>query len=56
MKFLNRHAYIKVVIDKTYFFKPIGLALKQLTGNFVKLGSLIRFLLIIRNFNLRKNH
>lgn len=41
MKFVNRHAYIEVVIHKTYFCKAVGLALKMLTGNFVRLGALM---------------
>lgn len=41
MKFVNRHAFIEIVIRKTNFCNAVGKAIGLLTGNFLRVGALM---------------
>lgn len=52
MKFVNKHAFIEVVIRKTYFCRAVWIAVGLLTGNFIRVGVLLGLVGIILFMNV----
>lgn len=52
MKFVNRHAFIEVVIRKTYFCRAVFIAVGLLTGNFIRVGALMGLVGLVLFLNI----